>query len=83
MRGQNHRPADPDKMRELLDEFHGIVKPWCEENELSLHQAFEISRASQPEIHRILSCLWSTTAGKEYLRSLFSSQGGVLRHPCP
>ena len=83
MKGRNHRPTDPGEMRKLMEEFHCTVEPWCEENEFSLHQAFEISRESQPEFHRILSGLWSTTAGKEYLRSLFSSQGGVLRHPRP
>ena len=79
MLSRTNRPVDPDKMLELMEKFHRIVEPWCETNEFSLHRAFEVSRESEPEIYHILSELWRTTSGKEYLRSLFSSRGGVLR----
>lgn len=74
-----NRRLPMDEMKALLDEFHATVEPWCRENNLSLHQAFELSRASDPEKHRVLGRLWSTYAGKEFLRSRFRANGGKLR----
>lgn len=72
------RKIDIEEMAKLMDDFDNIIKPWCKENKLSLHNAFEISRATDEEKYKILSGLWSTTAGKAYLKSLFKSRGGVL-----
>ena len=76
------KKPDPQKSGQLLDDFKLNVLPWCEENRLSLHQAFELSREEDSEKYRILSGLWATRVGKIYLRSLFQSRGGVARPRC-
>lgn len=75
---QIRRKADPQELRSLLEEFEQTVAPWCRENGYSLHQAFEVSREQDPEKLRVLNGLWSTEAGKSYLRSLFRMKGGHL-----
>lgn len=67
-----------EELKSLLDELNNTVIPWCEENELSLHRAFELSRETDPEKYEVLSRLWSTQFGKEYLRSCFQKHGGIL-----
>lgn len=73
----NKRRLPAEEMAALLDEFCANVEPWCRENSLSLHQAFEISRATEPSKYRTLSRLWGTQAGKAFLRSAF--RGGKLK----
>lgn len=73
------KKVDPDQFAQLMDDFEKIVLPWCEENELSLHRAFELSREADPEKYKVLSGLWGTLPGRSYLRSLFRSRGGTLR----
>ncbi len=63
----------------LCDDFDRIVEPWCEKNQYSLHEAFENSRKRYLKNYKILSDLWSTYFGKEYLRSVFHSRCGRLR----
>lgn len=72
------RNVGRDKFAELLNDFRQFVRPWCEENKLSLHQAFELSREGDPEKYRVLSGLWKTLPGRAYLKSLFRSNGGIL-----
>ncbi len=74
-----NKKIDVEEMAKLMKDFDNIVEPWCKENKLSLHNAFEISRATDNEKYKILSGLWSTKVGKAYLESLFKSRGGVLR----
>ena len=38
-----------EEMLHLINAFNEIIIPWCEENKLSLHKAFEISRESDIE----------------------------------
>ncbi len=73
------RKIDSETLRQLLNDFDSIVEPWCIENKLSLHQAFEISRENDKEKYDILSNLWASKEGKYYLQVLFKSSGGVLR----
>ena len=74
---------DVKKAKKLMDDFHSQVVPWCEECQLSLHNAFEISRNGTTNDdtmrYRILSELWQTKFGKAYLQSYFRSRGGTLR----
>jgi hypothetical protein len=65
-----------ERLRQLLEEFNQTILPWCEENELSLHEAFERSRETDQEKYKVLSEIWGTYAGKMYLRSLFKERGG-------
>lgn len=68
-----------EEVYKLLADFDNTVLPWCKENELSLHQAFEISRKSDKEKYTILTSLWHTYIGKAYLKSCFCSHGGRLK----
>ena len=71
------KKINADEAMRLQDDFENIVVPWGRKNKLSLHQAFEKSRSNDIEKYKILSDLWSTYFGKEYLRSAFS--GGKLK----
>lgn len=73
------KKVSSERMHELLDEFKNNIMPWCEDNQLSLHKAFEISRTEAKEIYSTLSELWSTAVGKAYLQSVFRSYGGIIR----
>ena len=68
-----------DEIIALIDSFQTQVVPWCEENGFSLHRAFEESRQSEQEKYYVLSTLWGTPFGREYLRCYFRSKGGVLK----
>lgn len=63
----------------LQDFFNRKIECWCRENNYSLHEAFEVSRKEKSEYYIILSELWSTYFGREYLRSVFRYNGGRLR----
>ena len=73
------KKVDPDEFAKLLDAFNETIVPWCKENNFSLHQAFEMSRASFPEKHHVLRNLWATEPGRAYLNSYFESRGGRLK----
>lgn len=61
---------------DLCDQFRKEIVPLCIENNFSLHQAFDYTRRHDEHKHKILSQLWSTYFGKEYLRSCF--RGGRI-----
>ncbi|MBQ5740068.1 MAG: hypothetical protein IIV78_06620 [Oscillospiraceae bacterium] len=62
---------ETDEYKRLVEVFISDIAPWCKENGLSLHEAFEISRELMPERYNVLSTLWATSFGKAYLRSYF------------
>lgn len=69
------KKVDSKKMAETLIQFCNVVAPWCQENNFTLHQAFEESRNTDIAKYEIISYLWSTYAGKLYLRSCFRFRG--------
>lgn len=71
------RKLPTNELREATHYFIAIIKPWCIENNYTLHQAFEISRENDDEKYQALSKLWSTPFGKEYLKSAF--RGGRIK----
>ena len=68
-----------EKLTRNLEYFNNIIVPWCEENNYSLHNAFENSRNTDEEKYNVLSELWKYPIGKEYLRSFFRQRGWVLK----
>lgn len=66
------RKRTPEEIAELLEKFNTEILPWCQEKNLSLHNAFEITRKNDTEKYAILSALWSIQPGKEYLRDTFN-----------
>lgn len=74
-----HLAVKAERMSELMDEFESIIVPWCKEGNLSLHQAFELSRKVDSVKYGILHDLWYTSCGRAYLRSCFVRHGGRLK----
>ena len=72
------RKLPPEEIKQLLNNFNENVAPWCKENHLSLHEAFEICRDQYPDRYNVLSALWHTEVGKTYLQSVFRTNGGRL-----
>ncbi len=64
--------TDPE-MGELLDYFNNVIEPWCKKNNYSLNMAFNFTREFDREKYIILSKLWSTKAGKLFLRTTFKN----------
>ncbi len=69
---------DVKKAKKLMDDFHSQVVPWCEECQLSLHNAFEISRSGTTNDdtmrYRILSELWQTKFGNGPMSILWTQK---------
>lgn len=66
------RKQTPEEIAELLEKFDTEIFPWIKENNLSLHNAFEISRKSDRGKYIILASLWSNKAGKAFLQDTFN-----------
>ena len=73
------KKVDTKQIMMFVDIFIDQIQPWCQENKLSLHEAFELSREKDLEKYKVLKGLWCTYFGREYLRSAFRSSGGRLR----
>lgn len=63
-----------DEIIKLLEEFEEKLVPWCKENKLSLHKAFDLSRETDKEKYEILSGLYKTDVGKSFLKDHFNKE---------
>lgn len=67
--------VDYDTMCELMGTFDEDIFPWMCENNLTLHEAFEILRTRDDRWYFPLSLLWHTVPGNMYIKSLIEDYG--------
>lgn len=72
--GEDYREKRDEKFLETTDLFDKVSLPWILDNGLNLFEAIEQERDSKPEQEQILSELWATEQGNEFLLMTFSKK---------
>lgn len=70
--GDDYREKRDEKFLKAADLFDKIALPWILENGLTLSDAFKQERHFKSEQEQILSELWATDQGSEFLLMTFS-----------
>ena len=72
--GEDYGEKRDEKFLETTDLFDKVSLPWILDNGLTLFEAIEQERDSKPEQEQILSELWATEQGSEFLLMIFSKK---------